>query len=73
MNPRSLMRLKPTAVGLAYVSAGQVRSPAIGKDVRREPTKEDPSHGNIVGPDSTGRRRQLARMAEAQWVLQPNV
>jgi hypothetical protein len=66
-----LMLLEPAATGLAYVTAGQVRAPEIGKDVERCPTDEDPSHGNIVGPDSTGRRRRLARLAQAQWVLQP--
>ena len=29
------------------------------------------SHGNVIGPDSTGRRRQLARIAQQQWVIDP--
>lgn len=73
MTAEDLMQLSPTPVGLSYVSAGQVRAPEVGKDVEREPTHDDPSHGNITGPDSTGRRRQLARIAQAQWVIEPSL
>lgn len=67
-----LMALAPAAVGLSYVTAGQIRTPKIGKEVERKPTGDDPAHGNIIGPDSTGRRRQLARLAQAQWAIEPS-
>jgi hypothetical protein len=67
-----LMALDSAALGLSYVIAGQVRAPDIGKDVERKPTADDPSHGNLVGPDSTGRRRKLARIAQGQWAIEPS-
>ncbi len=67
-----LMDLPPDALGLSHVTAGQVRAPAIGKDVARDQLPDDPSHGNIVGPDSLGRQRALARLATAQWVIEPS-
>lgn len=71
MTPDDLMAMLPSPLGLAYVTAGQVRAPEVGKEVERVPTDADPAHGNIVGPDSTGRRRRLARLAQAQWVIEP--
>ncbi|MCP9491033.1 MAG: hypothetical protein MSC31_14345 [Solirubrobacteraceae bacterium MAG38_C4-C5] len=66
-----LMTLAPPSIGLSFVTARQVRAPPVGKDVERAPTGDDPSHGNIVGPDSTARRRHLARLAQVQWVIEP--
>lgn len=73
MTPGDLMQLPPPSLGLSYVTAKQVRAPDVGKDVERKPTADDPSHGNITGPDSSGRRRRLARLAQAQWVIEPTL
>lgn len=72
MTPEDLMVLPPPSLGLSYVTAGQVRAPEIGKDVERKPTADDPSHGNLIGPDTTGINRRLARLAQAQWVIEPS-
>jgi hypothetical protein len=70
--PEDLMELPPPSLGLSYVAAEQVRVPEIGKDVERKPTPADPAHGNIIGPDSTARRKRLARIAQTQWVIEPS-
>lgn len=72
ITPTDLMALAPPSLGLSFVTAGQVRGPPVGKDIERAPTVDDPSHGNIVGHDSTGRRRHLARLAQWQWVIEPS-
>jgi hypothetical protein len=72
VSAEDLMDLPPEALGLSHVTAGQVRAPAIGKDVDRDPLPDDPSHGNIVGRDSTSRQRALAKLATAQWVIEPS-
>lgn len=64
-----LMTLPPAALGIAFVTAGQVRVGNIGKDVTRDPLPDDPTHGSIVGPDTNGIRGQLARLADAQRVV----
>lgn len=66
-----LMTLPPEALGIAFVTTEQVRDPAIEHDVTRNPLPGDPSHGNIVGHGTDGRRKQMARLANEQWVIGP--
>lgn|GEM_PF-6771375 len=66
IHPRDLIAGHPGAL-LAYITAGVVRD--HGKGVVREPVDDDPSHGNLTGPDTTGIRKRLARTAD--WEIGP--
>lgn len=66
--PEEILRLPPPGLGLAYVTAHQVRT----EDLRpqREPLENDPSHGSVMGDlSSSGRRKRLARLAQQQWTI----
>lgn len=72
LRPEDLMQLPPEALGLSHVTAAQARD--CDKEPVRSPNSDgrnDPSHGNLVGPDSQGRQRALARLATEQWVIEP--
>jgi hypothetical protein len=70
ISPADLLALPPNAVGVAFVSAAQVRAEQL--DVNRQPLPDDPSHGNITGNVTGAKRKRLARAAQAQWAVAPS-
>ena len=52
---------------LAFITAGVARE--HGKRVVRDPVDEDLAHGNLIGRDTGGVRKRLARAA--QWEIGP--
>jgi hypothetical protein len=66
IGPGDLLEDHPGAF-LAFITAGTARE--LGKGIVREPTDDDPAHGNLTGPDTSGIRKRLARAA--QWEQGP--
>jgi hypothetical protein len=64
--PEDARRSKPDRFVVALY-ASEFRAEEQG--VIREPTPDEPSHGNVVGQKQKNRRRRLARLA--RWIVDP--
>jgi hypothetical protein len=67
LTPPDLIPKHPGTRGLAFINAATARQ--HGKGIVREPTDDDPSHGNLTGPDTKSIQRRLA--AAAEWEIGP--
>jgi hypothetical protein len=64
--PEDARRSKPDWYVVA-LSAGELRGEQQG--IVRDPTVDEPAHGNVIGPKGQTRRRRLARLA--RWIVDP--